>query len=66
MAKEILFGEEFSAPQDFLAAAATVFATRQAHFPGAMHLAADLTAPKSEHQLRRLRAALAQMDALQP
>jgi hypothetical protein len=62
---EILCGESFDSPAAFLRAAAQVYEAQQARFAGAAYLAADLTTPKAEHQLRRLQKSLAQLEAPQ-
>ena len=58
---EILYGEEFETPQGFVNALCEVYEMQRTHFRSAPILAADLTTPKAEHQLRRLRASLAQL-----
>ncbi len=55
---------DFETPMAFADAAAHEFAIAEARYTDAGYLASELTAPKAEHQVKRLRAAIAQMRAL--
>ena len=55
---------DFETPTAFADAAAHEFTVAEARYTDTAHLASELTAPKAEHQVKRLRAAIAQMRAL--
>ncbi len=55
---------DFETPMAFADAAASEFAAAEARYTDAAYLAEELTAPKAEHQVKRLRAAIAQMRAI--
>ena len=57
---------DFECPADFADAAAEEFAVAEARYTDAAYLASELTAPKAEHQSKRLRAAIEQMRAIWP
>ena len=61
---ELSCGEEFDTPQDIANTLAEVYGGQQARFHSAAYLAADLTTPKAQHQLGRLQASLALLQAL--
>ncbi len=62
----VLAPADFESPAQFMDAAAEEFAVAEARYTDAAYLASELTAPKAEHQLRRLRAAIAEMRAVCP
>ena len=55
---------DFDSPMAFADAAAAEFEAAEARYTDATRLAEELTAPKAEHQTKRLRAAITQMHAL--
>ncbi len=55
---------DFDTPMAFADAAASEFAVAEARYTDAAFLAEELTAPKAEHQVKRLRAAITQMRAI--
>lgn len=57
---------DFASPMDFVEAAAAELAVAERRYTDPAFLASELTAPKAEHQLKRLRAALAEMRAVCP
>ena len=57
---------DFETPADFANVAAEEFAVAKVRYTDAAYLASELTAPKAEHQLKRLRAAITQMRAIWP
>lgn len=52
---------DFETPVAFAEAAAAEYAAAEVRYTDAAYLAEELTAPKAEHQTKRLRAAISQM-----